>query len=79
MQRKKAAEALLASLERSFSVDAHEVHLSGSIGVALFPEDGTDADKLMHNADQAMYAAKALGGHQVRLHQEQSFDRSLVS
>ncbi|SDN08846.1 sensor domain-containing diguanylate cyclase [Vreelandella arcis] len=80
---KKAAKVLLGSLERSFYVEAHEVYLSGSIGLALYPEDGTDADQLMHNADQAMYAAKERGGHQVLLHQdlggaEQSFDRTLV-
>lgn len=66
---KKAAEVLLANLERPFSVDGHQVHLSGSIGVALFPVDGKDADELMHNADQAMYAAKERGGHQILLHQ----------
>lgn len=67
---KKAAEKVLARLERPFSIDSHQVHLSGSIGIALFPSDGKDIDELVHNADQAMYAAKKRGGHQVLLHQE---------
>lgn len=79
---KKAAEVLLARLEQPFSIDDHSVQLSGSIGVALFPEDGADADQLMHNADQAMYAAKERGGHRVQLYQgldgtEQIVDRNL--
>lgn len=66
---KRAAELLLAILERPFSIDSHKIYISGSIGVALYPDDGQDTDQLMLNADQAMYAAKDGGGHQVRLHQ----------
>jgi diguanylate cyclase (GGDEF)-like protein/PAS domain S-box-containing protein len=66
---KKAAKALLANLEEGFDVDSHRVHLSGSIGVTLFPNDGMDADQLMHNADQAMYTAKQHGGQQIQLYE----------
>jgi diguanylate cyclase (GGDEF)-like protein/PAS domain S-box-containing protein len=67
---KSAAEDLLACLELPFTVDSHHVHLSASIGVALFPHDGEDAQQLLHNADQAMYAAKESGGHKVQLCEE---------
>ena len=40
----------------------HEVHVSASIGVSLFPRDGGDVDSLLRKADMAMYAAKAKGG-----------------
>ncbi len=66
---KQAAEALLVSLEQAFDVDSHRVSISGSIGLTLFPDDGKDADKLMHNADQAMYAAKERGGQQVQVYE----------
>lgn len=66
---KKAAGGLLASLEQAFDIDAHRIHISGSIGLTLFPEDGTNVDQLMHNADQAMYAAKERGGHQFQVYQ----------
>lgn len=66
---KKAAKALLISLEQAFDIDSHQVHISGSIGVALFPDDGKDVDQLMHNADQAMYAAKDHGGQQVQAYE----------
>ncbi|MDK8465452.1 GGDEF and EAL domain-containing protein [Marinobacter sp. SS13-12] len=62
---KEAAKAFLSSLEQAFDVDAHRIHISGSIGLTVFPDDGKDIDQLMHNADQAMYAAKERGGHQV--------------
>ncbi len=66
---KEAAKALLTSLEEAFHVDSHCVHISGSIGLTLFPDDGEDADQLMHNADQAMYAAKERGGQQVQVYE----------
>ncbi len=65
----EVAKALLTSLERSFDVDSHRVDLSGSIGLTLFPDDGKDVDQLMHNADQAMYAAKEHGGQQVQAYE----------
>ena len=66
---KEVAKALLISLEQAFDVDSHCIHISGSIGLTLFPDDGKDADKLMHNADQAMYVAKAHGGQQVQVYE----------
>ncbi len=66
---KEVAEALLVSLEQAFDVDSHSVNISGSIGLTVFPDDGRDADRLMHNADQAMYAAKEHGGQQVQVYE----------
>jgi diguanylate cyclase (GGDEF)-like protein/PAS domain S-box-containing protein len=48
-------------ISESFVVDQHEIHLTASIGVSHFPEDGKDADALLHAADAAMYAAKKKG------------------
>ena len=42
-------------------VDGHELHVSTSIGVSVYPEDGTDADTLLKHADVAMYRAKEQG------------------
>lgn len=65
---KKTARALLASLEQPFEVESHRVHISATVGLTLFPEDGRDAWQLMHNADQAMYVAKEQGGQQVQVY-----------
>lgn len=65
---KETANALLLKLEQAFEVGTHRVRLSGSIGLTFFPDDGKNVEQLMHNADQAMYAAKERGGHQVQIY-----------
>jgi len=55
------ARKLLAALAEPFFVEKHEVLLSASIGISIFPEDGRDAETLIRNADVAMYRAKQLG------------------
>jgi diguanylate cyclase (GGDEF)-like protein/PAS domain S-box-containing protein len=52
---------VLAELGRPYRVRGHELHSTPSIGIALFPVDGEDADTLMKHADAAMYHAKAAG------------------
>ena len=55
------AAKVLAELGRPYTVRGHELHSTPSIGIALFPADGEDADTLMKNADAAMYHAKSAG------------------
>ena len=55
------AEQTIAALEEAFSVDDFEQFLSASIGIAVYPEDGTDGDVLIKNADIAMSRAKDRG------------------
>jgi diguanylate cyclase (GGDEF)-like protein len=42
-------------------IDQHEIHLTASIGLSVYPSDGKDADTLINNADTAMYHAKKKG------------------
>lgn len=53
----------LAALAPPFVIDGHELFISGSIGISLYPDDGTDTQTLMKNADTAMYRAKQNGGN----------------
>jgi diguanylate cyclase (GGDEF)-like protein/PAS domain S-box-containing protein len=53
------AERLLKQLELPFQLDGSGVELGASIGIALYPEHGNDADALLRRADVAMYAAKS--------------------
>ncbi len=53
-----ATAKLRAALEQPFDCDGHEVHVSASIGVALFPSHGIDPDQLVRRADAAMYECK---------------------
>lgn len=55
------AGKILQALRASFRVNKHELHVSASIGISLFPADGDDADALMRGADIAMYHAKKKG------------------
>ena len=54
-------QALLQLLEQPILIESHELRCTVSIGLALFPQDGADADTLLRHADMAMYAAKEAG------------------
>jgi diguanylate cyclase (GGDEF)-like protein len=62
---RKVGANILAQLNREFTVEGHALHISGSIGYALFPDDGRDDEELLRSADVAMYAAKSNGRGQV--------------
>jgi diguanylate cyclase (GGDEF)-like protein len=55
------ARRILMALAQPIDLDGHEVSCSGSIGIAMYPEDGDDPDRLLKNADIALYRAKADG------------------
>jgi diguanylate cyclase (GGDEF)-like protein/PAS domain S-box-containing protein len=57
----QVARNILATLVEPILVGAHELNVSGSIGIALYPEHGQDMDTLLKRADTAMYQAKAAG------------------
>ncbi|MBQ5948544.1 bifunctional diguanylate cyclase/phosphodiesterase [Massilia sp. ST3] len=59
------ADKFLETLQEPFDLDGHEVHISASIGIAIYPSDGESIDELLRHADIAMYQVKALGknGH----------------
>ena len=57
----RAANRLLTILAQPIVLGKHEVFVSASIGIALYPRDGEDLDTLLKNADVAMYHAKAQG------------------
>ncbi|MCU1379501.1 MAG: hypothetical protein JWN29_2484 [Acidimicrobiales bacterium] len=55
------AERLLAAFEQPFEVDGHRLQVSPSIGLAAYPNDGDTPERLLRNADAAMYRAKDNG------------------
>lgn len=58
---KVIAERILDQLTEAFILEGQEASISGSIGIALFPQDGQDVDTLIKNADLAMFHAKKGG------------------
>jgi diguanylate cyclase (GGDEF)-like protein len=59
------AQMLLRTLRRPVTLGAQDFHIGASIGIALYPRDGGDAQTLLKHADIAMYQAKEHGGYQV--------------
>ncbi|MCB1921159.1 MAG: EAL domain-containing protein [Candidatus Competibacteraceae bacterium] len=55
------AERIQKQLSRPLMLEGHEVFITPSIGIAIFPRDGDDAEALLKNADMAMYSAKHQG------------------
>jgi diguanylate cyclase (GGDEF)-like protein/PAS domain S-box-containing protein len=55
------ARNLLQAVSEAHSIDQHDLHITTSIGVSIYPDDGMDAETLIKNADTAMYAAKENG------------------
>lgn len=58
---KTICERLVKTVSSPMDLDGYEVNISGSFGVAMFPEDGKDLETLMRHADIAMYQAKSMG------------------
>ncbi len=58
----RMARRRLRVLLEPFAIDKRSVEIGVSAGIALYPDDGRDADTLMRHADSAMYAAKRHGG-----------------
>ena len=56
------ADKIVAVLAAPCQIDGRELQVASSIGIAIFPDDGADADGLLRNADTAMYDAKQQGG-----------------
>jgi diguanylate cyclase (GGDEF)-like protein/PAS domain S-box-containing protein len=57
------AARMLKTVAEVHLIDGHELHVTGSIGVSVYPGDGWDAETLLKNADTAMYQAKEQGRH----------------
>ena len=57
----RVAEKLIKLFKKPFKVDEQKLHLTTSIGIAVYPENGSDVDNLTRVADKSMYAAKEKG------------------
>ena len=55
------ARRMLQAVAEPHSIDQHDLHVTTSIGVSVYPDDGLDAETLIKNADTAMYQAKENG------------------
>ena len=64
------ATRMLSVISEPFVMDGRELYVTGSIGISVYPQDGTDAETLVRNADAAMYRAKEHGRNAFRMFTE---------
>lgn len=76
------AQTILDTLSKPFDLQGFEVFVTNSIGMALYPEDGSDIDSLLKAANTAMKVAFQLGGNRYQLYtpdiSEKSYDRLIL-
>ena len=70
------AEKFLEGLQEAFILGGHEVHISASIGIAIYPTDGETIEDLLRHADIAMYQVKAEGKNSFRFYHPKMLDAS---
>ncbi|HET7436546.1 MAG TPA: EAL domain-containing protein [Thermoanaerobaculia bacterium] len=63
----KIAQKLLEAVAQPVQIEGHELYITTSIGIAVYPNDGDTAEGLLKNADQAMYRAKEAGRNSYQL------------
>jgi len=66
----KVAKRLLETVSRPLIIAGHEIFMTGSIGITVYPMDGEDPDTLLKNADAAMYSAKEQGRNNYQFYSE---------
>lgn len=66
----QTAENLLEQFRKPFSINGHELALTASMGIAIYPEDGTNSSTLLRHSDIAMYKAKEIGRNTYSFYKE---------
>ncbi|HEY1329562.1 MAG TPA: PAS domain-containing protein [Casimicrobiaceae bacterium] len=57
----RIAQKLLTTIAQPFTIEEHDIYVTSSIGIAVYPDDSDDPDELLKHADVAMYRSKDLG------------------
>jgi diguanylate cyclase (GGDEF)-like protein len=72
------AQKVVSAVARAFILEGQEVYVSASVGICIYPGDGTDVDVLLKNADTAMYRAKDRGRNNHQFYVPQMHERVQV-
>ncbi|HJU53628.1 MAG TPA: EAL domain-containing protein [Pyrinomonadaceae bacterium] len=73
----RAAREFQRILDPLFDVEEHELYVTASIGIGLYPEDGADAQELLKSAGSALYRAKQSGGNNYQFYTADMNERAL--
>jgi diguanylate cyclase (GGDEF)-like protein/PAS domain S-box-containing protein len=71
------ASKLLETSRQSLNIDQHTLHLTLSIGISIYPDDATEEEELLRQADTAMFRAKEAGGGRFQFYEPEMGARSL--
>jgi diguanylate cyclase (GGDEF)-like protein/PAS domain S-box-containing protein len=71
------ARRVLQAVAEVHSIEGHELHVTASIGVSVYPDNGLDAETLIKNADAAMYNAKESGRRSYEFYRPEMNDRAV--
>lgn len=77
MEASKLANEIMSIINKPWNIEGFEFNITCSIGITMFPADGTDINRLLMNADSAMYHAKEQGKDQFKFF-EQSTNEMMV-
>ena len=72
------AQRLLAELSKPFHLDGYEMHVTASVGIAVYPTDGDNVEDLLKHADTAMYYAKNDGKNNFQFFTEEMHARAIA-
>ncbi|WP_078061558.1 two-component system response regulator [Legionella saoudiensis] len=72
------AQRILNVLNKTMRIAHRELMVSASLGISIYPQDGSTVEELLRHADLAMYRAKALGGNQFQLYANELQEKCMV-
>ncbi len=76
-QAGRTADKIMAAMTAPHQIDDHQLHITASVGISMFPDDGADAITLIKNADTAMYFAKERGRNNRQFFEHGMNDRAV--
>lgn len=70
------AQRIMEHVSQPFTIEGHEIRVNASIGISLYPDDGSEAEPLIQRAAEAMFRSKELGRNTCQLYEVSKNDRA---